>query len=579
VKRTAARTLLFAAAFASAAILLTCRRNNPPDTPIAVNWPPAVWRDSVVEYRVVVSDIDGDEVALRYEWADSTVSEWSALHPAGDTITVTHTWDSVGSYNVRVQARDEHEKLSWWTDYFVQMVLLRQPPLAPSIPVGPVKGGVDSVYTFTTIPHFSSPTRVSIRFEWGDGETSDWSELVAPGETVAMTHAWALPDTYAVRAMCRDTANIPSTWSDPDSFIVRPVDTLRKWRVRVWEGEDHSSIRYTCPAIAADGTVYVGSSDSSVYAFNPDGSIRWRYVTGEGCHQSAPTVDADGTVFVGSFDGYLYALGSDGSLRWRLPLGDNIRTSPAAASDGTVYCIAHHDLYAVDPVGNILWQGDIEYSTRSSPAVGSDGTVYAFGANGRVFAFGPDGTLRWRHDLDIRTISSPALGADGTIYFGGRYDSLLVALNPDSSIKWVFRTPGELGAGYSSPVVGPDGTIYIGCADDALYAVNADGSLRWRFQTGGNVYSTPSLASDGTVYVGSDDHCLYSLHADGTLKWQYEFVYSVRSHTTIAPDGTVYIVSGDGWLYALKGTAPLADSPWPKFQHDARNTGRFGVSP
>ena len=31
-----------------------------------------------------------------------------------------------------------------------------------------------------------------------------------------------------------------------------------------------------------------------------------------------------------------------------------------------------------------------------------------------------------------------------------------------------------------------------------------------------------------------------------------------------------------GSFYALRGTSPLADSPWPKFQHDLRNTGRVG---
>ena len=69
-----------------------------------------------------------------------------------------------------------------------------------------------------------------------------------------------------------------------------------------------------------------------------------------------------------------------------------------------------------------------------------------------------------------------------------------------------------------------------------MYALNPDGALKWRYMTGDAVYSSPAIGSDGTVYVGSDD----------------------------------------GYLYAIQGSAPLADSPWPKYQHDLQNTGRVG---
>ncbi len=577
MNRTAARILLIAAALASAASLLTCRRNNPPDTPIALNWPPAVWRDSVVEYRVVVSDIDGDAVAVRFEWADSTVSEWSTLIPSGETIAVAHTWDSVGSYNVRVQARDEHEKVSWWTGQFVQMVILRQPPLAPSTPAGPVKGGVDSVYTFTSIAHDSSPTRVSIRFDWGNGDTSDWSELVAAGETVALTHAWPVADTCFVRAQARDTGVVPSPWSSPCSIIVRPADTLRKWRVQLRPSELHATIIRVCPAIAPDGTVIIGSSDSAVYAVNPDGSVRWRCpLPAEVRAYRSPAIASDGTVYIGSGDHYLNAIGPDGTLRWRTLLDGSIRSTPALGADGTVFAAGKDSLYALDPGGSIRWRSDLEYSTRSSPAIGSDGTVYAVSRNGKMFALRPDGTRLWRNDLDRNTYSSPALGADGTIYLGLRSDTLLVALNPDSTVRWYYHEQSGASAGYSSPVVGADGTIYIGSLSNALYAIKADGSLRWRLSTTGNVYSAPTLAADGTVYCGSYP-CFYAVNPDGSVKWVYETDASVQSAAAIGADGTVYFVSTDGWLYALKGTAPLADSPWPKFHHDARNTGRAGA--
>jgi eukaryotic-like serine/threonine-protein kinase len=62
------------------------------------------------------------------------------------------------------------------------------------------------------------------------------------------------------------------------------------------------------PAIGADGTVYVGSDDNKLYAINPDGSLKWTYITGDYV-RSSPAIGANGTVYVGSYDGKLYAIG------------------------------------------------------------------------------------------------------------------------------------------------------------------------------------------------------------------------------------------------------------------------------
>jgi len=48
------------------------------------------------------------------------------------------------------------------------------------------------------------------------------------------------------------------------------------------------------------------------------------------------------------------------------------------------------------------------------------------------------------------------------------------------------------------------------------------------------------------------------------------------SSPAIGSDGTVDITSSDSCLYAVEGSRPLADTPWPKFHHDNKNTGRVG---
>ena len=105
-------------------------------------------------------------------------------------------------------------------------------------------------------------------------------------------------------------------------------------------------------AVGIDGTVYVTSFDSYLYAINgSSGSLRWSFQAaggdqvfgathiggGSSLSASSPVVMADGTVYVGSNDGYIYAVGMNGAVRWRVQTQGAVQASPAVSSDGTVY--------------------------------------------------------------------------------------------------------------------------------------------------------------------------------------------------------------------------------------------------
>src|SRR5581483_5256050 len=110
----------------------------------------------------------------------------------------------------------------------------------------------------------------------------------------------------------------------------------------------------------------------------------------------------------------------------------------------------------------------------------------------------------------------------------------------------------------------PDGTIYFGSSglnDHAVYAVNADGTLKWRFVTNGGANNaggsidtaSPAVADDGTVYVGNAVGRFYALTPAGTQKWVHDFgaSFSASISPALASDGTIYVKVGDGRLYAL----------------------------
>ena len=182
------------------------------------------------------------------------------------------------------------------------------------------------------------------------------------------------------------------------------------------------SARHNRPAIANDGTVYIGSFDQYLYAIYPNGNLKWRYQTG-GIVNSSPSISNDGTVYVGSWDGYLYAIYPNGSLYWKYQAatgGARINSSPAIASDSTIYVGSEdHGLYAIYPNGSLKWRYQTDMNIwGSTPAIGRDGTIYVGSEDRYLYAIYPDGSLKWRYQAGARINVQPAIASDGTIYVG-----------------------------------------------------------------------------------------------------------------------------------------------------------------
>lgn len=124
--------------------------------------------------------------------------------------------------------------------------------------------------------------------------------------------------------------------------------------------------------------------------------------------------------------------------------------------------------------------------------------------------------------------------------------------SPDT--QWRFRAGGWM----YEPAVGADGTVYAGCGDHNLYALNPDGSVKWRYDTGGLVPKAPVAGSDGTVYASSDRGALIALNADGTKKWVNNGAGYGAGAPSIGPDETLCSGSGRG----LHAVTPRGKTKW-----------------
>jgi len=279
---------------------------------------------------------------------------------------------------------------------------------------------------------------------------------------------------------------------------------------------------WSTPAIAADGTVYVGSDDDNLYALEgKTGKLLWKYRVGT-CQQTVgigpeatrcdvdagPTIGPDGALYTGG-DG-IYAINANGTLRWHFATGGHVSSTPALGADGTVYAGSQdNSIYAVTPDGKRQWEFRARDDVESSPAIEEDGTIYIGSDDNRLYALSPQGQMLWAFTTADDVRASPAIGRDGTVYVGS-FDGLLYAIRRDGTLLWAFRTGDRI---QSSALIDASGAILVGSQDDRLYAIEPDGKLRWSVELGGDVDSSPILASDGTIFVGSDDGKLYALRA------------------------------------------------------------------
>ena len=337
---------------------------------------------------------------------------------------------------------------------------------------------------------------------------------------------------------CHDTRH---TGRSPYSAADNPG--VEKWRFRTAFNIVEGIV------IDGNGTLY--AADTNLNAVYPNGTLKWLFKL-DGYCTSVPALASDGTIYIGTFKGRFYALNPNGTQKWKFTppgTGNSITSSPAIANDGTIYfgLMGPGDngrVYALKPNGSVKWYYDTGWWSCSSPAIGEDGTIYIGSSDQYLYVLNPNGTLRWRYKTGGWIHSPPSVGDDGTIYVES-FDGRLYALNSNGTLKWKFKSNGP---GKEAVSIARDGTVYH--CSKKLFALNPDdGSVKWSYDLDGDgAVCSPAIDSEGIIYI-SKDKTFYAFNPDGTLRWEYiviksELIYDTLSTSPcIGSDGTVYIGS------------------------------------
>ncbi len=94
--------------------------NNPPTTPTITGKINGTIRTSY-DYHIQTTDPDQDTVEYMIDWDDNTSLGWIGPYSSNQTAIISHSWDSKGTYIIRVKARDANFAESGWATLTVTM--------------------------------------------------------------------------------------------------------------------------------------------------------------------------------------------------------------------------------------------------------------------------------------------------------------------------------------------------------------------------------------------------------------------------------------------------------------------------
>jgi outer membrane protein assembly factor BamB len=346
----------------------------------------------------------------------------------------------------------------------------------------------------------------------------------------------------------------------------------QKWTFSGYKGVDRS------PAIGPDGTTYVvglaGDSftESYLHAVDKAGALKWECYFGEGS-VTAPAIAADGTVFIGTWDGKLYAFKPGGTVKWTFVAGASIASDPSVGGDGMVYfSSAEPVFYAVNADCTLAWSFPLAASASTAASVGPDGAVYVPCNDELLYAFNADGTSRWSYRAG-KCSAAPSIDANGTVYVSS-LDSRLYAIDAAGALKWWFVATGPISA---PPVLAEDGSLYIVDGGGMLYAIGPGSEVEEHTISGyvkddldaGLDGVTVTISGEAPVVTDADGFWSKSGLADGAY-----LVSPIKDGYDFSPLFDVASVSGDDVTVAdfIGSTQP--PPVWPMWGLDRAHTRR-----
>lgn len=362
------------------------------------------------------------------------------------------------------------------------------------------------------------------------------------------------------RGSTRDTAEPPfeKIWSQK----IRPFETFK-----VYPREQLS-----VPVIAED-TLYVGSTNKKVYAFDLlSGGMLWKY-DAEAPVESTPTVARDLLCF-GTSNGYLRCLKrKTGELQWSFQTGSEVISSPLITENSVYFYSSANRIFALDKKsGKEIWsyrRGTFDMvspRSRTSPALTADNeNILQLFADGTLVCLNAfSGKILWEvpaYKPDISSgpfRSTPAIDGD-TAFVPGKGQKVQARFIEDGRVLKTYdklKTRGFLLAGKEGLVIASETEVAL--------ASRKSGEIIWKNTPPGKdkgLITEIGLAGETVLVLMNTEKKRFNLDfftlrhghiiamslADGHVMW-HEELSSTLSGGLSSYGGRIALLTDDGYL-------------------------------
>ena len=237
------------------------------------------------------------------------------------------------------------------------------------------------------------------------------------------------------------------------------LEGMPRWKLPLQDVVDASA------TLGPGGRVYVVANGA--YAVDLLGRLHWHKPTADHV-RSAPVIHPARLVIIGTTEGSLIALRPDGTVAWKVALGGAIEGAASIDDDGRIYAgTGRGEIAQVDASGAVRWRFKTGDEVRATPAIARDGTIVVGSYDGNVYAIRSNGSLRWKVPTGGRVRASARIDADGRIYVGSQ-DNFLYCIDPSGSVLWRYNVGQDVD---STVEIGSDGTLYVGSDDGGVHAL------------------------------------------------------------------------------------------------------------
>ena len=221
--------------------------------------------------------------------------------------------------------------------------------------------------------------------------------------------------------------------------------------------------------------------------------------------------------------------------------------------EDTVYVTFNQAVYAIqadngietrfvpdEPINTTMFYAPIAPLGDSKFLAGS------FKKNLYLFDFNTGSVNEFFKGAGGRWVASPLVTED--IIYAPNSDNTLYALDLNGNLLWKFETGDPL---WATPLLDGE-TLYLASMDHMLYAINAStGTELWATDLGSATVATPAMDENGTLYIGTFESEVLAIESgDGTVLWRFatnDWVWA----SPLLYDGKVFVSDISGVLYAL----------------------------